>query len=186
MPRVSGHLEPWKTATLSFEQAGRRTAIKTVPARVAVKWAPRQRDRVLRELADLGPARALDNLKLLVVDLKEPRERPAAWRELALLRDQGVIAWATPLVLDVESGLGQIVTDEITVRLRPGVAADRWLEKQARHGLVLDRPNEFVPNQFVLRVEGTFGLDTLQRATDLDKDDNVDFATPNFISEVVR
>jgi hypothetical protein len=48
-------------------------------------------------------------------------------------------------------------------------------------------PNEFVPNQFVLKLDPAFGLGTLQRSDgSFDKDDNVDFATPNFISEVVR
>jgi hypothetical protein len=187
MPRVpSAHTEPWEAKTFSFRQGGHTTSVTTLPDRVAVKWAPRERQRVERLLSGVGLTKAVDEAQLFVLELHNPEGRPAAWRRLRELLDQGLIEWASPLVLDATSGLEQIITDEITVRLKPGVSLERWLDSGSRKGLVLARRNEFVPSQCVLKVGQSFGLEPLVRVTGLDADADVQFATPNFLSEISR
>ena len=98
-----------------------------------------------------------------------------------------VVVWASPLLRDLRSDLGEIMTDEITVRLRPGAEVDRRLQALLRRtDLVLARRNEFVPNQFVVRVDHPLGLEVLELAVSLDTRPDVEFATPNFVSEVSR
>jgi len=186
-PPPSECREPWKRCRFSLRQRNGRTTVETVPERVAVKWAPRLGRRLRELLRESGPVRTIGSLGILLLELDEASRRPAAWKRLKKLQKEGVVAWASPLLRDLESELREILTDEVTVRLRPGADADRRLQDLLRRtGLVLARRNEFVPNQFVLRIDHPFGLEVLEVARSLDTRAEVEFATPNFVSEVSR
>ena len=186
-PPRSERREPWKRCRFSLRQGQGRTIVETVPGRVAVKCVPRRGRRLRERLRESGPLRTIGSLGIFVLKLDDARRRPAAWQRLKELQGEGVVVWASPLLRDLQSDLGEILTDEITVRLRPGAEVDRRLQDLLRRtDLVLARRNEFVPNQFVLRVDHPLGLEVLELAVSLDTRPDVEFATPNFVSEVSR
>ena len=89
----------------------------------------------------------------------------------------------TPVLRDRESDLRQILTDEVTVRFKSIQSAEKLKEVERKYGVSVARQNEFVPSQFVLKVDQPSGLRTLDVASALDEADDVQFASPNFVSE---
>jgi hypothetical protein len=110
----------------------------------------------------------------------------SALQKLQPLLDKEKIECVFPVLLDKESKLLQVLTDEITVRFKPTVDAKKRKQIEKEFGLTVARKNESVPNQFVVTAPGAEGLDTLKLANKLDAEDEVEFATPNFVSEHKR
>ena len=50
-------------------------------------------------------------------------------------------------------------------------------------GLELARQNEFVPNQFVVKIPRAAEADPVRVAAKLNRSSEVEFATPNFLSQ---
>ena len=72
---------------------------------------------------------------------------------------------------------------EVTVRFKRALPKKEREQVEEKFGFTIARQNEFVPNQFVVKVPISRGVDVLKVANDLDADDDVEFATPNFVSE---
>jgi hypothetical protein len=100
--------------------------------------------------------------------------------------DDGTVEFVTPVLRDEESQLQQILSDEITVRFKSALTSKQLKGVEEKYGVVVARQNEFVPRQFVVKVAQPTGLRTLDVASQLDAADNVEFATPNFISQFRR
>jgi subtilisin family serine protease len=87
-----------------------------------------------------------------------------------------------------ETGMVSVVYREIVVRFRPGTdqaTVDRLCQ---RHGLAVKRVNTWTPDQMVLSDPDyrRAGLDLFEICNRLGEADEVDFATPNFVSEYGR
>jgi hypothetical protein len=109
------------------------------------------------------------------------------WDRLAELQREGLVEWATPLLRDVESGLLRIVTGEIVVRLRGESATLDGVRRMAAPlGLRAAERNEFVENQFVVKMSRFLGLQVVEKAAALAKMPGVEFAAPSFLAEFAK
>ncbi|MGH9839912.1 MAG: S8 family serine peptidase [Blastocatellia bacterium] len=90
-----------------------------------------------------------------------------------------------PVYIEPESKLRMICTREITVRFKPGVDARRQQKFLTDLKLVKDRASDFAARQFI--VTSSLDVDeavTLDLANTLaERDDVVEFAAPNFVSQ---
>lgn len=169
-----------------YRQGKSKVYIEPVDNTLAVRYNTSARAQVRKALRSLGQLSEIESQGLLVVHLPEGVKEETALQQLELLIDQGTIESVFPVLLDKESQLLQVLTDEITVRFKPTVSAKERKQIEKKYGLTIARKNEFVRNEFVVEVPGAKGLDTLRVANALDAEDEVEFAAPNFVSEYRR
>jgi hypothetical protein len=185
--RTTGKKKPSSASRGSQRPPARREASALRAGLVAVRWADEAAARVSRALEPFGRIERIDAHRLLLLQRGRGIDRAALERRLAALHSKGLIEFATPVLRDPESHLRQIVTDEITVRFSgPSVPERVLVELGQRYGVHLARRNEFVPNQVVLKVDEPIGRHPLDVARDIDAADEVEFAAPNFISQIRR
>ena len=176
-----------RSAPASGASTRRPEAPRSMPGQLAVRVAPKAGKRVHAALQPLGSVEAYEPGRMLILK-KGPRVADAAVKSVVtgLLRD-GLVQDVTPVLRDPRSGLRLIPTDEITVRFRPDAPVQGTLTDVRRtEGLSVARRNEFVPSQFVLRVPQPSGTRTLDIARRLKARADVEFAAPNYISDVQR
>jgi len=173
----------------SAPDAGRRRPATPQPlaGQLAVRVAPKATRRVQAALSTFGRVEPHDPAGLLILH-KAPKVAGAALNSvLDSLIDKGLVQYVTPVLRDPESGVRLIPTDEITVRFRPQAPVRGMLTEMRRNeGVSVARRNEFVPSQYVLRVPSPAGKRTVEIARRLDARDEVEFAAPNYISDVKR
>jgi len=116
-------------------------------------------------IVTMPPTRAL-------ADIRTSRER--------LQADENV-EFIAPVFTEPTSKLRLALTDEITVRFKPEVREEQIASFNAQHGVEIIRINEFVPNQYLLKVKNPDK--TLEVANEYNSSDLTEFAEPNFLSE---
>lgn len=172
---------------IRYRQAGRRVRAEVLAQRAAVRWRPECAAAVEAGLRAGARVRRLPGRDLALVEAAGGSAAAALWRRLEEWNARGCLRFATPLLRDSDSGLDQILTDEITVRFRPEAATAAGLERLGREfGLRPVRPNEFVERQWLLRLERAFGLATLEAAEAVDSLPEVEFAAANLLTEAER
>jgi subtilisin family serine protease len=102
---------------------------------------------------------------------------------IASLRNQGLVELVTPVLRDRDSGLRQILTDQIVLRRRPGHGRE-WQALRRRHAIHVVRRNAYEPTQFVVRVPVADGTRALQLAECLSRSRAVAWASPNYLISV--
>jgi hypothetical protein len=149
----------------------------------AVRYAEPAREAVRQALQEFGQVREHLPQRIFVVELAKSDRREGLLKILRQLLGDGAIEFFKPVLRDPDSELQQIVTDEISVRFKqvPSARALKAVEK--KYGVRIERQNEFVPSQFIVRTAHPEALDTLEVASLLDEAEEVEFAAPNFISE---
>ena len=162
------------------------SALEEVEGVFAVRCQPAGQRRVHDELAKLGRVRVFTAQNLLIVELPAAKRREQAMEKLTGWQREGTVEFFTPVLQDKESQLLRILTDEITVRFKAAVPQRRRERVQRLFGVTVARQNEFVPDQYVVKVPQTTGLKSLKIAQKLDKVAEVEFAAPNYISEYRR
>ncbi len=150
---------------------------------LAVRYETSGRAQVRKALRALGEVSENKSERLLLVHLPDGMKVETAAEQLQPLLDKGKIESVFPVLLDKESQLLQVLTDEITVRFKPTVRVKERKQVEKQYGLIVARKNEVVPNQFVVKTPGAKGLETLRVANELDAAKEVEFAAPNFVSE---
>ena len=129
----------------------------------------------------LRAERIVDNdVVTLAVDAEELDDVSSV---LAELDDTGTIERASYVFVNSESGLRQVVTDELVVALRPGVEPETYFASDTFSGY---RPLLGSPDQFVATVVSDDPLAVLQLAELIAQEDAVGWAAPNFYQEVAR
>jgi hypothetical protein len=156
---------------------------KHVEQAVAVRYTDAAKAKVIAVLRELGSIRLVEPLRLAIVECGDSKQRKRALSLLKPLLDTNEIEFATTVLRDRESQLAQILTDEIAVRLKGKVSLKRLKSLEKKFGVKVARQNEFVPNQYILKVPQPSGLRTLEVAKRLDASKETEFATPNFVSE---
>jgi len=116
-------------------------------------------------IVTMPPTRAL-------ADIRTSRER--------LQADENV-EFIAPVFTEPTSKLRLALTDEITVRFKEEVREEQIASFNAQHDVELIRTNEFVPNQYLLKVKNPDK--TLEVANEYNSSDLTEFAEPNFLSE---
>lgn len=99
---------------------------------------------------------------------------------LTQFSDLPSVEWAAPVFLNSESGLHQVVTDEIIVALEPGTDAEAYFGVDLFSGY---RPLLGTSDQFVASAASDNPLAVLDMAATLANDPRVAWADPNFYSE---
>jgi hypothetical protein len=166
-----------------YRQGKSKIYLEPVDNTLAVRYEASGKALVRKALRSLGELSETESQRLLIVRLPDEVKVETALQQLQPLLDKGKIESVFPVLLDKESQLLQVLTDEITVQFKPTVRANERKQIEKQYGLTEVRKNEFVPNQFVVKVSGAKGLETLRVANELDAVEAVEFAAPNFVSE---
>jgi hypothetical protein len=160
---------------------------KTIPNQVAVRYRAGQAEKVRERLATLGRTENQPLSRILILHRAPSVTRRAVDTALKTLQDERLVEFATPVLRDSDSGTRMVLTDEIVLRLKSGRATERTLATlKAEHGLKIGRRNEFEPAQYIVKVPQTSGTHTIDVARSLDRRADVEFASPNFLTDIKR
>lgn len=162
-------------------------ALTTIPNQLAVRYKAGRADSVRARLAALGKTEDQPLSRILILHRAPAVTRRALDTAVKALQDEKLVEFATPVMMDPGSGLRQVLTDEIVVRLKSGHAQQRTLATlKGEHGVTIGRRNEFEPTQYIVKVPQASGTRTLDVARSLDQRADVEFASPNFLTDIKR
>lgn len=154
---------------------------------MAVRYRAGQAERVRERLAAFGEVEDQPQARLLILHRSASVPASAVNKAQNALQTEKLVEFATPVLRDGDSGLRMVLTDEIVLRLKVGHATQRTLATlKAEHGLTIGRRNEFEPQQYIVKVPQTSGTCTIDVARSLDRRDDVEFASPNFLTDIKR
>ena len=170
----------------SYRQGKKKIYVEPLKNTFAVQGKADRLAAVSEALRPFGALTTIEPRRLLILTISDEANRDEALRVLQRLVDAGDVEFFTPVLRDEESQLHQILTDEISVRFKKPLPSKALKAVEKKYGVKIARRNEFVPNQFVVKAAQPTGLRTLEVASQLDSADEVEFATPNFISEHKR
>ena len=159
---------------------------KRVPNEVAARYRAGGEQKVIDRLARFGRVEKYPLQRMVV--LHRLPDVAAAKVQAALndLQQAGLVEFVTPVLLDPDSHTRQVLTDEIVLRLKPGRTAHRLAALKAAHGIEIGQRNKFEPSQYIVKVPKPSGTQTLDVARSLDQSDDVEFASPNFLTQIKR
>jgi hypothetical protein len=163
-----------------------RPKLKAVPNAVAVRYCAGNEGKVRDTLTPFGEVALYRPQRMAVLERSPGVTSARVETALDDLKAQKAIEFITPVLLDGESNTRQVLTDEIVLRLKPGRTKRTLQTLGAAHGVTISRRNEFEPSQYVLKVPSPSGTQTLDIARSLDASDDVEFASPNFLTEIKR
>jgi Fervidolysin N-terminal prodomain len=161
-------------------------SLKRVPNEVAVRYRTGRERRVLDALSPYGSVDAYPLHRIIVLRRASGVAGAKVQSVLSDLQHAGVVEFVTPVLLDPESQTRQVLTDEIVVRLKPGTSQRALEALKAKHGLEIGKRNKFEPSQYIVRVPKPSGTQTLDVARSLDRSADVEFACPNFLTQIKR
>jgi hypothetical protein len=159
---------------------------KLIRDQVAVRYCDGHEQKVRETLGTLGTLEVQPSWRLVILHRTPGIPGTKVRAALANLQVAKAIEFATPVLRDPASDTRQVITDEIVLRLKPGHARRTLAAVKAEHGLTIGKPNEFEPTQYIVKVPRASGTHTLDVARSLDKRDDVEFASPNFLTTIKR
>jgi hypothetical protein len=168
---------------ITYQAGEQKIAVEPVKDTLVIGYETEQVDQIFPILQTLGQVENNPQLQVAIIQFANESQRLAGEALFHEWIKQGLITFVTPLLRDVNSQSHQILTNEITVRFVATPASAELVAVEQQYGVVIARQNEFVPNQYIVKVTQAEGLETLEVAQKLDTADGVVFATPNFISE---
>src|SRR5262245_25869219 len=152
----------------------------------AVRYCPGEDRKVREALEQLGELEEQPSSQIFILHRSPDVSPGRVSTAVETLKKADRIAFATPVLRDPESGTRQVLTDEITLRLKPGSATHALKALEAEHGVIVGKRNEFEPTQYIVKVPQTTGTQTLDVARSLDKRDDAEFASPNYLTGIKR
>ena len=162
-------------------------ALTKIPNELAVRYKAGRADSVRARLAAFGRTEDQPLSRILILHRAPAVTRRALDAAIQTLEDEKLVEFATPVMIDSASGLRQVLTDEIVVRLKSGHAQQRTLATlKGEHGVKIGRRNEFEPTQYIVKVPQASGTRTLDVARSLDQRADIEFASPNFLTNIKR
>ena len=162
------------------------SSLKTIPNEIAARYCDGQEKKVCEVLAPFGKVQIYPHQRMVVLERAADQTQAKVHAALEDLQAAGLLEFVTPVLLDRASNTRQVLTDEIVLRLKPGRTERELDALKAEHGLEIGRRNEFEPSQYIVRVAKPSGTTTLDVARSLDQSDDVEFASPNFLTQVKR
>jgi hypothetical protein len=181
---------PARRAASPSRRKRRASASSPIPTPIADQIAIRYRDGqepIVRDtLSAFGTLEAQPRTRILILHRAagiSPAKVDAAVRGLQAAK---AVEFATPVLRDPESHTRQVLTDEIVLRLKPGHTKRTLAALTAEHGVAIGKRNEFEPTQYIVKVLRPSGTQTLEVARALDRRDDVEFASPNFLTDIKR
>ena len=166
--------------------SGRSPAPHIIKDQTAVRYCPGQDRNVREALEQVGTVEEQPASHIFILHRSPDVPAGEVAAAIEALSKAGRIAFATPVLRDPESGTRQVLTDEITLRLKPGSASRALKAMQSEHGVIVGKHNEFEPTQYIVKVPDTTGTRTLDVARLLDERDDVEFAHPNYLTGIKR
>ena len=159
---------------------------KLLRDQVAVRYCVGQEHTVRETLGTFGTLEAQPSSRIVI--LHRTRGVPSDKVKAALdgLQQVSAIEFATPVLRDPATDTRQVLTDEIVLRVKPGQANRTLAAVEAEHGVTIRKRNEFEPTQYIVKVPHANGTQTLDVARSLDRRDDVEFASPNFLTTAKR
>jgi acetylglutamate kinase len=154
------------------------------PEYIAVRYASGREKEVTEKLKDLGELNSSPSQRLVIVELSKANKAKTALADLQPLLEDGTIDFVAPVLVDKESNLKQIPTDEITVRFKDEPSAKHLRDFTDEYGVKITKQNEFVPRQYIVKLETSQGKQVLEAAKTIEQAEDVEFATPNYLSEI--
>src|SRR4051812_7521875 len=165
----------------------KRSIPKAIPGQIAVRYRTGQRDKVIQCLAAYGTTEDQPLARIVILHRDARMKRGTVEPALKKLQDERLVEFATPVLRDSASGIRQVLTDEIVLRLKSDRDQKRTLATlKGQHGLKDEQRNEFEPKQYIVKVKNPSGTHTLDVARCLDQRADVEFASPNFLTTVKR
>jgi hypothetical protein len=161
-------------------------ALKTVPNEMAARYRTGQERRVRDALAPFGSVEAYPRQRMLVLHLAPGRATARVEAALDNLQRLRLVEFVTRVLLDPDSNARQVLTDEIVLRLKPGRTGRTLAALKAEHGIQIGQRNKFEPSQYIVTVPNPSGTRTLDVARSLDQSEDVEFASPNFLTKITR
>ena len=171
-----------QTGRRSYRHGKNKVYLQPVDDVVAVRYA-RSKEELREALSSFGHVKEVGPQQLFMVQLRSSSDKERVLVTVQSLIDSGVAEAIVPVWRDEESQLLQVLTDEVTVRFKRALPKKERAQVEKKSGFTISRQNEFVPNQFVVKVSSPSGVDALKVANELDADDDVEFAAPKFVSE---
>jgi hypothetical protein len=153
---------------------------------IAVRYCPGQDRKVREALEQIGSVEEQLSSQIFILHRSPHVSASTVATAIETLKKASQVAFATPVLRDPESGTRQVLTDEITLRLKPGSAIRALKALTAEHGVIVGKRNEFEPTQYIVKVPDTTGTRTLDVARSLDKRDDVEYAYPNYLTGIKR
>jgi hypothetical protein len=175
-----------RAGTRARGRASRTTAPRPIATQIALRYRATRLEHVRSSVAPYGSLEVHARSRILIVHRAASVPREALAATLRRLERAGDIEFASAVVRDPRTGLRQVLTDEIVVRLKPGTARQTLATLKAEHGLTVCRRNAYEPTQFVVRVPDASGMETLEVARSIDERDDVEYACPNFLTDIER
>ena len=159
--------------------------LRVMPTEIAVHYRKGRRYDVADALSALGTVEDKYPRRLLILH-RAPGVSPHEVTALVKwLEDRSAIEFASAVFRDLGTGLRQVLTDEVVLRLKPGAAHRHALSTLcAEHGVAVRRRNTYEPAQYIVKVSNPSGTNTLDVAESLAHCEQVEFASPNFLTEL--
>jgi hypothetical protein len=157
-----------------------------IPDQMAVRYRAGQDQKVCRALAALGTLEEQPSARIVILHRASRVAASKVTVAIEGLRTARLIEFATPVLCDPRSNTRQVLTDEIVLRLKPGGTNRALAALKAEHGVTISKRNEFEPTQYIVKVPNTSGTQTLDVARALHERDDVEFASPNFLTGIKR
>lgn len=161
----------------------RESQLEPSENRLAVGYREGCGQKLHNSLTSLGKVQEVKSRRVFIIELTDTSHRESLMKKLEQWEDEELIEYVTPVLRDVDSQAIRILTDEITIRFKSEIPEKKLKTFTQKYGVTVARQNEFVPKQYILKVDKAEGLRTLEVAEQLDASDEVEFATPNYISE---
>ena len=174
-----------QTGRRSYRHGKNKVYLHPVEDVVAVRYAS-SKEELRKTLSSFGTVKEVEQQQLFVVQLRSSSDKEKVLDQVKSLIESGSAEAIVPVWRDEESQLLQVLTDEVTVRFKRVLPKKEREQVEKKFGFTFARQNEFVPNQFTVKVPVSRGADALKVANELDADDDVEFAAPNFVSEHKR
>ena len=171
-----------QTGRRSYRHGKNKVYLQPVEDVVAVRYAS-SKEELRKALGSYGMVREVEPQQLFMVQLRSASDKKGVLEEVQSFIDSGAAEAIVPVWRDEESQLLQVLTDEVTVRFKRVLPKKEREQVEKKFGFTIARQNEFLPNQFVVKVPISGGVDALKVADELDADDDVEFAAPNFVTE---
>ena len=174
-----------RTGRRSYRHGTNKVYLQPVHDVVAVRYT-KPAEELRAALSVFGKVKDVEPQQLLIVQLSSSADKEKVLEQAESFIATGAAEAIVPVWRDEESQLLQVLTDEITVRFKRALPKKEREQVEKKFGVTIARQNEFVPNQFTVKVPLSRGVDALKVANELDADDEVEFAAPNFVSEHKR
>ena len=130
----------------------------TRTGQIALSYCAGAEHKVRAALGALGTIESYQPDNILILHKSATASAAEVRSAVRTLEKDGLVKFVTPVLRDQQSDARQILTGEITVRLKPGASARQTLASlKAEHGVEVKRRNEFEPTQYVLSVPDKSG-----------------------------